>query len=180
MSTIKFRVVGLYFGAKKGITGEVSIDSNDLPEGGTNDSVRDIMRVVSTNAKNGSYNGVAQFTFGSTTHGSLSTVSVLYNQEPRPHLSTGSYGLTESFRSDEHMPNYTVWQYYIYDANLEQVNFQESSFPDFTVKNPFGVDWTSQDYTVVWRLVSITQAPTKIPKESKQGRTIEKIINSSK
>jgi len=179
MSTIKFRVVGLYFGAKNGITGEVNIDTEDLPEGGKSASVRDIMRVISQNARSGQYTGVTSFTFSSITHDSLSGVAVAYNKPPKSRLDPGYYGLAESFRPDDHMPNYTVWQYYIYDENLQQVNFQDS-FEKFTVENPFGVDWRSQDYTVVWRLVSITQAPIRIPNTSKQGREIEKLTKSSK
>ena len=182
MSTLKFRVVGVYFGSKGATTGEVSIDTRELPEGGNNDSVRDIMAAISRNARNGQYNGVAEFTFGSRTHGSLSSVTVAYTHPPKPNsrLQPGLYGLEESFRPGEHMPNYTVWQYYIYDENLQQVNFQtQAPYPNFTVKNPFGVDWNSQNYTIVWRLVSITQAPVRILETSKQGIRLQKMIEAA-
>ena len=176
MANVKLRVTGLYFGAASGATGEITVNAVQ-----NNASVKDILTLASTMATQKQIPGVASFSYGPNGNGDeLDFFRVVYTTSPNgdtENFPPGLYILQESFTPGTNASSYTVWQYYIYDANLVQVNFQNQFVP-FSTPNPFGVEWDTQEYTVVWRLVTITNGPILLTR--KQSRLVSKQIEAAK
>ena len=164
MASVKLRIVGTYFGAKKGVTKEVTV--NNIPP---NASVKKILERASEPYNYDGHNfpnGVENFEFsedGSGKH--LKMVRVTYNTSPIASMPIDGhppfvFELEDS--PNRGLPIGTAWQYYIYkktEFGQVQVNFQ-TAFLDFITPNPFEVQWADGDeYTVVYRLVTIRRKP---------------------
>lgn len=145
---IHLSVVGIFFGAELDLTQETS--------------VRDVLNAAQAAAKNGKIPNVSDFGYRDDGKSALA-FSATYigpfkgraigNQYP-----AGEYYLGETSNSK---PAYSVWQYYVLDANEKPVIVRPIAFlDDPRAKVPVGGK-------LIWRLVSILAEPNPAPRNAK-------------
>lgn len=149
--SIQLQVVGLFYNA------QIDID----PAGKT---VKDLMDAAKANPQGaaGSINSAASFNYG--THfdspgapATMSLMSALYDgpftsRVEQNQYPAGLYSLKESFDPQQAKGVYTVWQYYLFDADGKFIN-----------RTPPATSFTEQPLDgvakVTWRLVTILGGP---------------------
>jgi hypothetical protein len=142
---ITLQVVGLFFKA--------SIDN--LPD---NVNVLKVLQAAQAQAAAGGIPNVSQFDFSiNAGSGGVSSFRVKYQKpfngrevQPPRSYSAGEYFLAENLNPT---PSYSVWQYYVVDAQGKNIS-RGIKFPqDPNATVPDGG-------TLIWRLVTILSAPT--------------------
>lgn len=148
---VNLQVVGLFY----------NVELN-MPD--TGQTVKDLMdAATATPDPTGSMNGAAKFNY--STHidspGAAPTmlgITAMYDgpfksRVLEKHYPAGTYSLTETFDPASGSKSYSVWQYYIFDANDQYKNPTNSAI-SFTEQSLDGIT------RVVWRLVTILGEPT--------------------
>lgn len=151
---VRFRVVGIYLGASKGATGEVTVKVQENP------TVNDVMVAVSKLAGQvDGINGVDSFTYSpfDPERGSgqiLTEVSADFIEPPKgpgTHPDSGIYRLDQDLDKNPQ----SVLQYYIFDSNFAQKN-RDNAFIPFSDDPPVPIE---DGDLVLWRMVAVAQAP---------------------
>ncbi|MEO1367442.1 MAG: hypothetical protein AAFX50_09710 [Acidobacteriota bacterium] len=152
--SVRFRVVGIYFGAPKGTTGEITVKVEENP------TVNDVMVAAAELAGQvGGINGVDSFSYSpfNPERGSgqiLTEVSADFTEPPKGPGTDPGAGIYRLDQDLERNPQ-SVLQYYIFDSNFVQKN-RENSFIPFSDDPPVPIE---DGDLVLWRMVAITQAP---------------------
>ncbi len=154
---VNLQVVGLFYNVML-----------DMPDSGA--TVEDLMTAATTNPNpSGSINGAAHFSY--STHvdapGATPTMSSITATYDAPfqsrvlgkHYPAGIYGMAETFDPNTHKNLYSVWQYYLFDADLKYLNVYGGS-TSFINQSLDGVA------RVTWRLVSILGQPSATLQET--------------
>ncbi len=154
MITVKFRVLGIYFGSYPGdansVTGEIAVEVIENP------TVYDVMKAVAIKAAAGGISGVRLFGFSpvfAAPGQEIDSITVEFTEAPRRNrpYPEGIYVLEDSKSTN---PN-RVLQYYIVDAAGAQKNRNNNtavftSAPDAPIE---------AGDTIIWRQVSICVGP---------------------
>jgi hypothetical protein len=154
---IQLQVVGIFYNVKL-----------TIPE--TGQTVKDVMDAAIANPGGigGSVNGAAAFNYG--THldspgavATMSLISATYANQFQSRVlgnfyDPGLYALKESFDPQVPKNQYTVWQYYLFDADGKFVKGDPAE-ESFVTRSVEGVS------RVTWRLVSILGGPTAVNSE---------------
>jgi hypothetical protein len=168
--SIGFRIVGMYFGACDAATGKIVVDvAKQRP------TVYDVMVAVLAKVSAGQVPGVANFSFSPiqpAPHEDLASVTIEYTGSPKPKRGylAGTY-----FLQDNQMSNPArVFQYYVFDENNVQLNNTNFDIP-FNDDPGFEI---KDNYTIVWRQVSILQGPISSPRVVSKATRAAKSLRS--
>lgn len=150
--SIQLQVVGLFYNVS------LDIDTSGM-------TVQDLMdaAIKDPAGTSGSINGASAFNYGvhydfPGASATMATMTATYDapftsRVEKNHYPAGIYSLTESFDPHQAKDKYSVWQYYLFDANGTFIN-NSSAAISFTEQSLNGVA------KVTWRLVTILGAPT--------------------
>jgi hypothetical protein len=143
---ITLQIVGLFFKADLNLT--------------TDTNVYDVLVKAHSAADAGDILNVSQFNFTLGPTGGVSSFLVKYQKpfngrelNPPRSYPAGEYYLVENLASS---PAYTVWQYYLVDADGKNIN-QGIKFP----KDPQAI--VPVNGKLIWRLVTILNGPSVAP-----------------
>jgi hypothetical protein len=152
---ITLQVVGIFFNAAIKVS----------PDG---DTALNVLQAAQAQASAGDIPNVSQFNFTRNADtGSLSSFRAKYEsefngRETKKAYPPGEYYLAENLNPG---PSYTVWQYYIIDANGKSISGNGIVYPQ-NAQVPDGGK-------LIWRLVTILSGPTAA------SRAAEKALLSS-
>lgn len=145
--TISIQVVGIFFGA-------------DLPLEG-DQKVIDVMKTASDLARAGSIPNVKEFSYDVTQapHASAISFTAVYTGEVKGRAIGLIYPPGEYFLAEDPStkPAYSVWQYYVLNADKTPVQRGVKFLDDPAAVVPAGG-------TLIWRLVSILVGPNPRPR----------------
>lgn len=164
LTTVNFRIVGIYFGSvpgqppDKNATGDVQVVIFD-----NNPNVKDVIDAVEQKANQGNINGVSGFRYDTRGRGRqiLDRVEVDYTQSPKPSRGypDGTYVLQQHINQDPQR----VFQYYIYDVEPRSGQAdavrRKNTDNDFIAFNRQPKNSINDGDYVVWRLLTIRTEP---------------------